>query len=60
VIAFDMAMAAFLVLGPQLTQIKESGGGWGVELEALIFFASLALFFTGGGRLGVAPASRWN
>ncbi|MGH2627501.1 MAG: DoxX family protein [Anaerolineales bacterium] len=49
VIAFDMLMAIVLVLRPQLTAIKPGGGGWAIELEALLLLSSLALFFTGAG-----------
>jgi putative oxidoreductase len=49
VIAFDMLMAIVLVFRPRLTEIKEAGGGWAIELEALLLLASLALFFTGAG-----------
>jgi putative oxidoreductase len=50
VIAFDMVMAVVLVLHGQLFAIKQGGGGWAVEVEALIFFAAVALALTGGGR----------
>jgi putative oxidoreductase len=60
VIAFDMAMAVLLVLRSRLFALNEAGG-WAIELEALIFFAALALWFTGGGRYVVQRApSRWN
>lgn len=54
VIALDMLMAIILVLRPQLTAIKQGGGGWAIELEALLLLASLALFFTGAGMYRVA------
>ena len=60
VISFDMFMAIFLVLRQQLFAVKESGGGWGIELEALIFFGSLTLFFTGGGKFSVSTNSVWD
>ena len=56
-ISFDMFMAVVLVLRSQAFAIKEAGGGWAIELEALIFFAALALVFTGGGRLGIQRQS---
>lgn len=56
VIAFDMIMAIVLVLRPQITAIKEAGGGWAIELEVLLLLASLALFFTGAGMYRV---TRW-
>jgi putative oxidoreductase len=53
VIVIDMIMAVVLVLGPQLFTIRESGGGWGIELEALIFGGALATFFLGAGRFSI-------
>ena len=50
VIVFDMLMAMVLVLRPALITINERGGGWGVELEALIFLSALAVFLLGSGR----------
>lgn len=55
IIAFDMLMAVVLVLKGRLLMINPQGGGWGVELEALIFFVALALAVMGGGRVGVVP-----
>jgi putative oxidoreductase len=50
-IGFDMLMALFLVLRPQILAIKErGGGGWGVELEALILLVALVIFLIGSGR----------
>jgi putative oxidoreductase len=58
VIAFDMAMAAVLVLRPQLLAIRSAGGGWAIELEALIFCAAVAITLLGSGRYAVAPSRR--
>ncbi len=60
VIAFDMFMAVFLVLRNQLFAVKGMGGGWGIELEALIFFGGITLFFTGGGKFSVSTKSKWD
>ena len=50
-IVFDMLMAMVLVLRPALFTIKErGGGGWSVELEALILLSALAVFLLGSGR----------
>jgi putative oxidoreductase len=54
IIAFDMFMAVLLALRDQIGAIKEQGGGWAIELEALLFFASLALVFLGSGRFAVS------
>jgi len=56
VIAFDMLMALVLVMRPQILTVKEAGGGWGVEIEALLLLVSVALVFMGGGRYGVERA----
>lgn len=54
VVAFNMFMAIVLVLRGQVFAVKEMGGGWGIELEALLLLAALALFFTGAGRYSIA------
>lgn len=50
VIAFDMFMAIVLVLRPRLLTINQGGGGWGIELEALICLSALAIAIAGAGR----------
>lgn len=57
VIVFDMAMAMVLVLRPRLLTINPGGGGWGVELEALILVSALVIALIGSGRyrLGRGP-----
>jgi len=49
-VAFDMFMAIVLVLRQQVFAVKDMGGGWGIELEALLLVGSAALFFTGAGK----------
>ncbi len=60
VVAFDMLMAIALVLRPRIFTINEMGGGWAIELEALILVVALALCLTGPGRyvIGRPPAAR--
>jgi putative oxidoreductase len=53
VIAFDMVMAIVPVLRQQVFAVKQSGGGWGIELEALILFAAVTLVLTGAGRYAI-------
>lgn len=50
VIAFDMLMAIVLVLRPRLLTVNQGGGGWGVELEAMILLVAIAVFLLGSGR----------
>ena len=53
-IAFDMCMAIGLVLRHQLFALSPTaGGGWAIELQALILFAAVAVALLGGGRYGV-------
>jgi putative oxidoreductase len=54
VIAFDMFMAVFLVQRQQFFTLKPMGGGWAIELEALIFFMGVALFFLGAGKYSLS------
>lgn len=61
VIVFEMFMAIALVLRHNIFMVKQAGGGWGIELEALFLLVSLALFFTGAGKYGVSKAhSVWD
>jgi len=60
VVAFDMLMAIALVLRPRIFTINEMGGGWAIELEALILVVALALSIEGPGRyvVGRRPPAR--
>lgn len=35
-------------------------GGWGIELLGLYLFGSLALIFTGGGKIAVSSKNKWD
>jgi len=48
-IAFDMLMAIVLAQHKWLLTVN-AGGGWGIEIEAMILFDALVLALTGGGR----------
>jgi putative oxidoreductase len=52
-IAFDMVMAVMLVMRSEVFALKQSGGGWGIELEAFFFIGACALFFMGSGKYGI-------
>ena len=53
IIAFDMAMAIYLVRLSDIGKINPMGGAWAIEVEALFFVMALALAFAGGGRYGL-------
>lgn len=59
VVGFDMLMAIFLVLRQQIFAVKESGGGWGIELEAFYLLASLALAYLGAGAHSLVRKRAW-
>ncbi len=52
-VAINMVMAIFLAHRNQIFSIKEAGGGWAIELDALLLLGALALFFLGGGKFGI-------
>ena len=54
-IVVDMLMAIYLVLRPRVITINQSGGGWGIELEALICLSALTIAIAGSGRFAVLP-----
>lgn len=56
-IAFDMVMAIVLVLQPNIMKINPAGGGWGIELEALIGLSALTIAIVGTGRFALRPNS---
>jgi putative oxidoreductase len=57
----NMVMAILLAHRTQIFSIKEAGGGWAIELDALILLGALALFFMGGGKFGVRGGkSAWD
>ena len=49
----NMVMAIFLAHRNQIFTLKEQGGGWAIELDALILLGALAVFFFGGGKYGI-------
>jgi putative oxidoreductase len=51
-IVVDMLVAVLMVQHRQIFTVNQ-GGGWGIEIEALILFTSLALAIAGGGRYAV-------
>jgi len=57
VIAIDLTMAIVLVLRPRLLTVNPMGGGWAIELEALIVAVALALCLMGGGRYRIGSGS---
>lgn len=59
VVAIDMIMA-FVLMAWKRILTTGPAGGWGVELEFLILFAALVLFFTGSGKYGISKGrSTW-
>jgi putative oxidoreductase len=55
-ISFDMLMAIVLTGGSRVLTINRGGGGWGVELEALIGLSALAIAIAGPGRFAASRA----
>jgi putative oxidoreductase len=53
IMAFTMFAAVYLAHMDDLLILTKTGA-WGIELQALFFFASLALMFTGGGRYALS------
>jgi putative oxidoreductase len=58
---FNMFMAILLAHRNQVFALKEAGGGWAIELDALILLGALAIFFLGGGKFGIKGGkSAWD
>ena len=60
IVCFNMFMAVLLAHRDDLLKLKESGGAWSIELDALFFLGALALFFTGGGKFCLSTKSKWD
>ena len=61
IVAFDMVMAIWLAHAANVFKVKESGGGWGIELEVFYLLAAVALFFMGAGQYAVSKGkSVWD
>lgn len=58
VILFDLLMAIVLVLRSRIFTLT-GGGGWGIELEAMIVLVSLSVFCLGSGRYRLG-SGRWD
>ncbi len=58
-IAFTMVVAVATAHPEDIGKLSDSGA-WAIELPALFFFNSIALFCTGGGALAVSRSSRWD
>lgn len=61
VIAFELTMALFLVMGPKTFAITAQTGALGGELQFLYIFSALAIACLGSGRFAVSRGrGRWD
>ena len=56
IIAFDMAMAIFLVRLGDIGKVNPMGGAWAIEVEAMYLVMALTLALAGGGRYGLTKS----
>jgi putative oxidoreductase len=59
-IVADMLVAILMVLRSAIFSVKEMGGGWAIEVEAMLMLCALALFFTGSGKYAVSSSGKWD
>jgi len=59
ILAFDCAVAAFMVHSADIFTLNPQGG-WSLELLGLYFFGALVLVFTGGGRYAISSKYIWD
>lgn len=59
-IVVDMFVAILMVLRTAIFSVKEMGGGWAIEIEAMLMLCALALFFTGSGKYSVSSSGKWD
>jgi putative oxidoreductase len=61
VIAFDMTMAMYLVLGMKVFEVDRQTGALRGELQLLYFFSALAIAILGSGRFAMSKGrGRWD
>ncbi len=53
-------LGAVLLAHPEDVLGLTKSGGWAIELQALYLFGTLALFFTGGGKMVISKESKWD
>lgn len=59
IFAFNMIVAVALAHAGDIFSLSQTGG-WTIELQALYFFAALALVFTGGGKYSLSTKNSWD
>jgi len=59
-IVIDMLVALIMVLDKAIFSVKEMGGGWAIEVEAMLMLCALALVFTGSGKYAVSSSGKWD
>jgi len=59
IIAFFFLIAIFLGHSSDIFSLNQFGG-WGIELQALYLFGSMAIFFVGAGEYAVSISSKWD
>lgn len=59
IFAFNMIVAVALAHAGDIFSLSQTGG-WTIELQALYFFAALALMFTGGGKYSLSTKNSWD
>lgn len=59
VIAFNMLIAILLAHSSDIFSLNQFGG-WGIELQALYLFGSIAIFFLGSGGFALSRNSKWD
>ena len=58
-IAFTMLIAVLLSHPDQIFALNKHGA-WAIELQALYLFGSIALIFTGSGRIALSNTNKWD
>ncbi|MCP2029664.1 putative oxidoreductase [Flavobacterium sp. HSC-32F16] len=59
ILAINCVIAVLMAHSADIFKISDHGG-WELELLGLYFFGSLALFFTGGGKISASKNNNWD
>ena len=59
IVSATMFVAIFTAHSEEIFSLSKHGG-WAVELPALYFFGSLAVFFLGAGKIALSSSNRWD
>jgi len=59
VLAFNILIAILMAHSVDIISLNQFGG-WGIELQGLYLFGSIAIYLLGAGKYAISTTSKWN